>query len=117
VPDHFDMILGMMAADHIAHIEVFYDNSYEIHQVIPEREVPEGVLSDKEIEVLTRVYEKFKNFGSAEISNYSHNETGYKATKSGQIISYAYAADINSHVTWVWDAYRGTIKHLLTTIT
>jgi hypothetical protein len=24
---------------------------------------------------------------------------------------------INSHVTWVWDAYRGTIKHLLTTIT
>ena len=22
-----------------------------------------------------------------------------------------------SHVTWVWDAYRGTIKHLLTTIT
>ncbi len=23
----------------------------------------------------------------------------------------------NSHVTWVWDAYRGTIKHLLTTIT
>lgn len=94
-PEHFDMILGMMTADHIAHIEVFYDNSYEIHQVIPEREVPEGVLSDKEIEVLTRVYEKFKNFGSAEISNYSHNETGYKATKPGQIISYAYAADIN----------------------
>ena len=95
VPEHFDMILGMMAADHIAHIEVSYDNLYESHQVIPKRKVPECVLSDKEIEVLTRVYEKFKNFGSAEISNYSHNETGYKATKPGQIISYAYAADVN----------------------
>uniref|UniRef100_I5AX85 Putative zinc finger/helix-turn-helix protein, YgiT family n=1 Tax=Eubacterium cellulosolvens (strain ATCC 43171 / JCM 9499 / 6) TaxID=633697 RepID=I5AX85_EUBC6 len=95
VPDNFDMILGKMAADHIAHIEVFYDGSYENHQVVPECDVPEGVLSDEEIEVLTRIYEKFKNFGSAEISNYSHKETGYNATKTGQIISYAYAMDIN----------------------
>lgn len=95
VPDNFDMILGKMAADHIAHIEVFYDGSYENHQVVPECDVPEGVLSDEEIEVLTRIYEKFKSFGSAEISNYSHKETGYNATKTGQIISYAYAMDIN----------------------
>lgn len=95
VPDNFDMILGKMAADHIAHIEVFYDGSYENHQVIPECDVLEGILSDEEIEVLTRIYEKFKNFGSAEISNYSHRETGYNATKTGQIISYSYAMDIN----------------------
>ena len=95
VPDNFDMILGKMAADHIAHIEVFYDGAYENHQVVPECDVPEGVLSDEEIEVLTRIYEKFKSFGSAEISNYSHRETGYNATKTGQIISYAYAMDIN----------------------
>ena len=95
VPDNFDMILGKMAADHIAHIEVFYDGMYENHQVVPECDVPEGVLSDEEIEVLTRIYEKFKNFGSAEISDYSHREAGYNATKTGQIISYAYAMDIN----------------------
>lgn len=95
VPDNFDMILGKMAADHIAHIEVSYDGAYEYHQVVPECDVPEVVLSDEEIEVLTRIYEKFKNFGSAEISNYSHKETGYKATKTGQIISYAYAMDID----------------------
>lgn len=94
VPDNFDMILGKMSADHIAHIEVFYDGSYENHQVIPECDVPEGALSDEEIEVLNRIYEKFKNFGSAEISNYSHREKGYNATKRGQIISYAYAMDI-----------------------
>lgn len=94
VPDNFDMILGKMAADHIAHIEVLYDGAYENHQVVPECDVPEGVLSDEEIEVLERIYEKFKNFGSVEISNYSHREKGYNATKTGQIISYAYAMDI-----------------------
>ncbi len=94
VPDNFDMILGKMAADHIAHIEVLYDGAYENHQVVPECDVPEGTLSDEEIEVLERIYEKFKNFGSVEISNYSHREKGYNATKTGQIISYAYAMDI-----------------------
>ena len=95
VPDNFDMILGMMSADHIAHIEVFFDGLYEYHQVIPECDIPEGILSDEEVEVLNRIYEKFKNFGSAEISNYSHREKGYKATKTGQIISYVYAMDMD----------------------
>ena len=94
VPDNFDMILGKMAADHLAHIEVIYDGAYEKHQVIPECDVPEGVLSDSEVEMLNRIYEKFKSFGSVEISDYSHKEKGYNATKTGQIISYAYAVDI-----------------------
>ena len=94
VPDNFDMILGKMAADHLAHIEVIYDGAYEKHQVIPECDVPEGVLSDSEVEMLNRIYEKFKSFGSVEISDYSHKEKGYNATKTGQIISYAYAMDI-----------------------
>ena len=94
VPDHFDLILGKMAADHIAHIDVFYDGAYEKHQVIPECGIPEGVLSEGELDVLNRIYEKFKNFGSVEISDYSHKEKGYNATKTGETISYAYAMDI-----------------------
>ena len=94
VPENFDIILGKMAADHLAHIEVIYDGAYEKHQVIPECDVPEGVLSDSEVEMLNRIYEKFKSFGSVEISDYSHKEKGYNATKTGQIISYAYAMDI-----------------------
>lgn len=94
VPDHFDIILERMTADHIAHIDVFYEGCYEKHQVVPECENPEGVLSDEEIELLNRIYEKFKSFGSVEISDYSHKEKGYKATKTGEAISYAYAMDI-----------------------
>jgi hypothetical protein len=94
VPENFDILLGTMAADHIAHIEVFYDNGYEKHQVVPEEEMPEGILSEDEIAVLNRIYLKFENFGSVDISNYSHKEKGYNATQKGEIISYAYAKDI-----------------------
>ena len=94
VPENFDILLGTMAADHIAHIEVFYDNGYEKHQVIPEEEIPEGILSENELEVLERIYNKFASFGSVDISNYSHKEKGYMETKQGEIISYEYAKDI-----------------------
>ena len=94
VPENFDILLGTMAADHIAHIEVFYDNGYEKHQVIPEEEMPADVLSEDELAVLERIYKKFENFGSVDISNYSHKEKGYTLTKKGEIISYAYAKDI-----------------------
>lgn len=94
VPENFDILLGTMEADHIAHIEVFYDNGYEKHQVIPEKEMPDGVLSDAELEVLDRIYNKFASFGSVDISNYSHRERGYVETKKGEIISYSYAKDI-----------------------
>lgn len=94
VPEHFDMLLGKMSADHIAHIEIMYDNGYEKHQVIPECDIPKDSLSDEEFDVLERIYNKFKDFGSVEISNYSHKEKGYNSTKQGEIISYAYAKDI-----------------------
>lgn len=94
VPENFDMLLGKMSTDHIAHIEVFYDNGYEKHQVIPECDIPEGVLSEEELEVLERIYIKFEEFGSVDISKYSHKEKGYSSTKKGEIISYSYAKDI-----------------------
>lgn len=94
VPENFDMLFGEMAADHMIHIEVVYENGYEKHQVIPERDLPEGVLSTEELNVLERIYEKFKDFGSVEISNYSHKEKGYSFTKQGEIISYGFAKEI-----------------------
>ncbi len=94
VPDHFEMLLGKMAEDHIAHINILYDGAYEKHQVVPEQDIPEGGLTDLELNVLERVYEKFKDFGSSDISDYSHKEKGYQSTKEGEIISYTYAKDI-----------------------
>ena len=95
VPENFDILFGKMTADNIAHIEIVYDNGYEKHRVIPECDIPQGVLSEEELDVLERIYVKFKDFGSADISNYSHKEKGYSSTKQGEIISYSYAKYIN----------------------
>ena len=94
VPENFDVLFGRMSIDNIAHIEVIYENGYEKHRVIPEKAIPDNILSAEELEVLDRIYDKFKDFGSVEISNYSHKEKGYSATKQGEIISYSYAKDI-----------------------
>ena len=94
VPKNYDILFGMMEADNIAHIEVEFDNGYEKHQVMPDSEIPGGVLLESELGVLERIYEKFADFGSVEISNYSHKEKGYMSTKQGEIISYSYANDI-----------------------
>lgn len=91
VPQNFDLLFGTMSATHVAHIEVEYEGGYENNEVIPECEVPKNVLSEKELEVLERVYNKFKNYGSVEISNYSHNEKGYTMTNQGEVIPYSYA--------------------------
>lgn len=95
VPENFDMLLGKMAADHVVHIDIVCDNGYEKHQVVPECDMPDGVLSNEEYMVLEKIYNKFKDYGSVDISDYSHKEKGYCSTKQGEIISYAYAKDIH----------------------
>ncbi len=94
VPKDYDILFGMMEKDRIAHIQVEFDNGYEKHQVIPDSEIAKGVLSEEELEVLERIFEKFADFGSVEISKYSHREKGYRYTKQGEVISYSYAKDI-----------------------
>lgn len=95
VPKDYDMLFGMMESDHVAHMKITFENGYEKHQVIPDCEIPDGILADSEMDVLERIYEKFADFGSAEISDYSHKEKGYLSTKQGEIISYEYAKDIH----------------------
>lgn len=94
VPNNFDILLGRMSNAHIAHIEIESENGYEKHRVVPERDTPRDTLSAEEIQVLQRIYNKFKDLGSADISKYSHREKGYTSTKQGEIISYTYANDI-----------------------
>jgi len=95
VPQHYDILFGMMEADQIMHIEVEFQNGYERHQIIADCDIQKDILDAREIEVLERVYQKFSGFGSAEISSYSHREKGYQETEKGEVISYVYAKDIH----------------------
>ena len=91
VPENSDILFGTMESDHIIHIDVAYENGYEKHRIVPDEEIPPNILSDNELAVLERVYNKFAEFGSVEISEYSHCEKGYIETCPGEMISYEYA--------------------------
>ena len=95
VPQNYDILFGMMEADQVIHIEIEFDKGYERHRVIPDCADSEEGLTQGELDVLNQVYEKFADFGSVEISNYSHKEAGYLATQTGEVISYKYAKDIH----------------------
>lgn len=53
-----------------------------------------SVFSNSEIKTLIEVKEYFQDFGSGDIKKFSHKEKGYQETDDGQIISYAYADDL-----------------------
>lgn len=95
VMQNHDLLFYAMEVDHIAHIDIDFNMGYEMHHVVPEQEYTEGVLSEDELDILNKVYEKFKNFGSADISDYSHKEKGYMETVQGEIISYSFAQEID----------------------
>lgn len=95
VPRLFDILLGTMEKDDEISVNITYENNYEKHRVIAKEPIPPGVLSQDELAVMERVYQKFLNFGSHAISDYSHRERGYKETPPNKIISYEYARDMS----------------------
>ena len=95
VPDQYALLYAMLEKRGIV-ISVFeqLDNGYERH-MLKLGDMPfEYSFTPQELSVLETVNKKFASFGSKQIADYSHNELGYKKTKQGEIISYAYASEI-----------------------
>ena len=96
VPENFDILIGLLVKDKIINVNVEYNSNYESHQIIPNFDnYNKYINDDKELEVLERVYIKFKDFTSSQISDYSHEEKGYSSTKKDEIISFEYAQYID----------------------
>ncbi len=53
-----------------------------------------SIFSSSEISILHQVSSYFKVFNATQITEFSHKENGYKDTSNGEIISYAYASDL-----------------------
>lgn len=52
------------------------------------------VFTKSELRILASVDERFGNFTAKKISDFSHEEEGYKATESGELISFEYASSL-----------------------
>lgn len=92
VPDKYETILALLIENGSLLPEEFTCSEDITGERLVAAKGPDFTnFSDSEIKILATVRERFKEFSSRKIMEYSHNEAGYKETAQGQFISYKYA--------------------------
>lgn len=91
VPDNYQYYIAFLKEKQIITIiEEFFDEKV-FEKIITNKKPDLSIFNDSEIEVLLDVKKYFKNFSAKKISDFSHEEVGYKDTKNSDFISYAFA--------------------------
>ena len=95
VPDNFETWLVAFSKwmEEIDSEEVYFGEN--VGEIYTSQKPPDmNLFQPSEIKVLQTVKEKFQEFSSREIKDYSHQEIGYIKTKEGELISYKYAESL-----------------------
>lgn len=98
VPDNYETYLSNLVKENALVIDEVHFNEKqgitgEVCRAL--EKVDLSVFSDNEKACLRKVNEYFKTFTATRISNYSHEEAGYKNTQKLQIITYEWAKDLS----------------------
>ena len=94
VPDNFETLLGLAVdKDESLRIEEVWGLDYSGEVYISDSP-PDYIFTNSEFKILTTIKEKFSNYNARQIRDFSHNETGYKATENGELIPYRYAEEL-----------------------
>ena len=100
--EHKDMgalPLGHNAIMELSGIDVIerysFDFNYPTYTICPKKENNSlSLISETEINILSRVCEKFKNYTGNQIASYMHKESAYINTMNDEIITFNYAKEI-----------------------
>ena len=96
VPDGFENIIYKCIQDKV----IDYKEELSLDSVkcyiTSKKKFDSTIFNDEEIQILEKVKNKFKDFGSAKIAEFSHKEKAFNETKLTHKISYDYAFDIES---------------------
>ena len=95
VPEQYDFILNMCTYEGLINCDVEYNNDYECINISSNKKFNANLFTEDELAIMQKVKEKFEDFGSKAIADYSHKEKGYLNTKFSDEISYDYALDID----------------------
>lgn len=94
VPDNYDYYFAELHRENILdQVEEIFGN-YTAFKCIALKEPDLNAFDTSEREILASVMETFKNFGSGEIMNFSHEEEAYVSTNDGEPISYMHAQSL-----------------------
>lgn len=94
-PDNFEHYFAVLISDKsLAVEEITYSDEIEGEKFRALIQPDLSLFSDSELKILATVKEIFKDFNAGRITRFSHEEQGYKDTSTGDIISYAYARNL-----------------------
>lgn len=74
--------------------EIFYDEDVTGEKLTSEKKPDLSIFSEEELVTLASVKRHFKGWTAKRITDFSHDEKGYKETEVGQPISYDYAEEL-----------------------
>lgn len=89
-PRDYDFYYPILVRQNSLEIEEIIYPNFTGENFVTKQEPNLNVFSDTELHILSLVKEFFKDFNATEMSNYSHEEKGYKDTKTNELISYVY---------------------------
>ncbi|UCZ53724.1 DUF4065 domain-containing protein [Bacillus shivajii] len=91
VPKDHDLLLSTIEKNEFIDIDYDFINEYTFINIKAQQEFDPSVFNEEETNILHSINEFFKDYGSVAISNYSHEEDGWKNTADRNIISYDFA--------------------------
>ena len=98
VPDGYELIVADMIREGELKLEeiVFDEKRGIVGQNVTALTDPDmTIFSEDEIRIMDYICEEFRDFGSTKISQLSHQETAYRNTGDGEIISYEHARELS----------------------
>jgi len=94
VPDKYDFFTAeLLREERLEAVEVMF-KEYSGTSYFSLTDSKVSIFSDTELKILTEVNLYFKDFNSRAIKDFSHKESAYSSTNSGDMISYQYAEDL-----------------------
>lgn len=95
VPKNHDLVLGCLEGLELIEVnEEILPNGYIQSTVRSKFEFDETIFSEEELSALHKVQQFFKGFGAIGISDFAHQERGWRETSVHEIINYSYAKDL-----------------------
>lgn len=91
VPKDHDLLLSTIEKNDVIDIEYEFINDYTIINIKSSKNFDDSLFNEEELRILEQVNDFFENYGSVSISNFSHEEDGWKLTEDREIISYDFA--------------------------
>jgi len=94
-PDNYDLCYAILLRQNLIEIEEIEFGDYSGDKFIAKREPNLNIFTNTELNTLSFIDNKFKEYNAKQISQFSHHEKAYSETANGELIPYIYSNELS----------------------